>query len=336
MIKKIIVFVSMLVLTSCIFPDAKITFNQPITNPYPVNFEAKRNADVTTLDMTSDFPAYYEFAYDNSAKTFTVQVTGNKYKMGRYLAASPLYEPKAQRTDDGLKVVFRLGTDVSMTYNQIPGGVRVTLTSLAPDADISSMKNFGGWAEPSLMARHLIAVSDKGRKYTLSLDGAPAYMTGTDGGRPYLDIFGVEIPKGTIDSSYVKDTTRMDDRSRIFFKQPTDICPTDTNITFGEKCPGYVSLFGFRHGVADNQETFSFAVTGKPDITYSNSEKMSALGMKNIKFFDTGVRTFPGSLVYKMEFRKKNGMIWMVFLREAGVKFKQSYDDGRLVVVFYK
>lgn len=337
MIKKFFVAAACLLMTSCIVPDVLVKVQQPVTNPYPVDFTAKKNGNVTDLNMVSEFPAYFVFAVDNQQKTLTVDVSGNKFRMGRYVAASPIYSVNSKRNEDGgLHAVFRLGAASSMTYQQIPSGVKISLTPLEADTDISSMDRFGGWADPSLKARNLIATSQSGSRYTLSFDGVPVYSAASGDGRNWVDIFGVEIGQGALRDDSVSKVESMKDRTRIYLSGGQPICISDNNLTIGEKCAGFTSFYDFTHNIDNSVEYFTFKTTGKPDITFSNAEKMSALGVKGVKFFGDGVRTFPGSLVYKMEFREKKGYTWLVFLHEPGVKFKQSYDDGRLTVVFYK
>lgn len=303
---------------------------------YTVDITSEKNGNVTTVYVTSDFIAYYYFSMDNNTKKFTIDVTGSKFKLGHTNLVRPISGVKTSVIENGLRLVLTMGTTETFKYESIPWGLKFTMTSQEPDMEAVSMDRYGGWTDSNLGASNLTGIDTQGQISTLNFDGMPRYAQGNDGGRYYLDIYGVYIPQGNIRLSNVTATSSQEDKTRIFFKQRPDICPTGNTMLIGQQCTGYGSIFGFKKEKKNGNESFSFTFVGNPQVTERTDDNITAFGFKNMKLFGNGLNRYNDDNVYKMETRSSEGLTWLVFLHQPGMKYKKYINGDKFFVVFYK
>ena len=215
-------------------------------------------------------------------------------------------------------------------------GLRIRLTSLEPDMEIYSMENFGGWAEPVYPAHELVT-SDEGSGTTvLTFDRPPLYATGEAGGRYYLDVFNVRIGQGIVRYKGLAAVNAGDEKTRLIFRNRTDFCPDDKTITIGKACKGYSGLSGFTRDINAKTESFQFTLPGMPAAETAEREGLTAFGFKDTELFSKVFQRYTDGGVYKVEARRKDGMLWLIFLYDGEMKWRKYYSGDKFFVVFYR
>ncbi|PLX70306.1 MAG: hypothetical protein C0602_05705 [Denitrovibrio sp.] len=242
------------------------------------------------------------------------------------------------RTDypSGFKLVFTLASRHKLYASRNDLGLQIVLTALEPDMEILSMNSFGPWASPEIPAATFQgSVTDKDIT-TVEFDSAPVYAKGESGGRYYLDVFNVSILPGIVKHKGLLATNRMEGKTRFIFGHDVEICPQERTLVLGRECRGYTGLSGFVRDKNEKTESFLFSLPGRPEMSVMEMDGLVAFGFEDTRLFSGLFKRYNDGDVYKVEARRKDGKLWLIFLYKNELKYRKYYSGDKFFVVFYR
>lgn len=303
----------------------------------PVSMSMHRDHCVLNIDVVipeNDWS--YTSVLSDDGMTYTLIVKGIHRKLGALSLIRPALSYSKTEYPLGFRIVIKLANRNGLQTIKNSVGLRIKLTAIEPDMEMYSMDTFGPWADPLIPAEKFDGSVKDSSRAVISFDSTPVYASGEAGGRYYLDLFHAHIEPGTVKYKGLIATTHPQGKTRLIFDHEVKFCPKDNTITLGTSCAGYSGLMGFKKDVKGKAESFQFLLPGSPKVHEENMNGLTAFGFSDTKLFSRVFQRYSSGQVYKVEARRKDGMLWLVFLYHGELKHRRYYSGDRFFVVFYK
>jgi hypothetical protein len=305
--------------------------------PTPLSSHLYRTEGVLNIEFAIPSEDWdYSSHLDDSGLVYTLVIKGVKAPLGKINLIRPAIGLKTREYPSGHKIEITLANKSRLEAVKTKIGLHVKLIAIEPDMEMLSMDMFGGWADPHLPAKTFYGVNSESKNTEIEFDNMPVYATGESGGRYYLDIFGVKIPYGAVKADNIAAVNRHENKTRLIFTKPFNICPEGKTLEIGRECKGYSSLYNFQREMNDRSESFLFMLPGRPPMEIKTMKGLVAFGFKDTTLFSKGLYRFDDGMVYKVEAREKDGLLWLVFLLNREAEFRKYYSGDQFFVVFYR
>jgi len=336
MTRYILIFMMAIGLIACV--AEKDVKKLPEKSKTPVSFYMSRSGETLNIDVAIPSDKWkFSSHLDDNMLDYNLVITNVWAELGEINEIRPIVNVKTTNYPSGHRVEFKFASKSRVEVKRNDVGLNIKVFSLEPDVERQSMELFGKW-QSSLLAARTFAGAEVYRDGSgdIKFDGIPIYAKGKAGGRYYLDIFNVYIPQGSVKAKNLAAVNRLSGKTRLIFKKPFNICPDDKRIVIGKSCQGYSSLYNFGREKNNSSESFLFMLPGRPESRIVEKKGLVAFGFKNTRLFSRGLYRFSDGMVYKVETREKDGMLWLIFLYNGEVKFRKYYSGDKFFVVFYR
>lgn len=335
MTKRLITLFLCILSASCALIEQRAEIQQK--PPVQVDIASAKNGSIMIMTVKSSNPDFeYMADLSRSGRKAVVIMKNQNFVMGNKDLSRPVSGFEVTEAENSIKFEIYLANRNSMTQENLPEGFRLFFRALEPDMEEVAMELFGRWTDPQLSASRLIGVDNGSDVSVIKMNSTPAYGAGTSGNKNYLDIFGVRIPEGNLKHDSLKAVNSVKGKTRLIFKNGAKFCPEGFNMIIGRQCGGYNSLLSLEKEITGDNESFQFILTGRPQVMEKRQKGMTAFGMKNVRVFGEGVRRYDEDKVYKVETRKKDGIVWLVFLHEPELRSRTYFNGDNFFVVFYR
>lgn len=335
MIKRLLLLVFCVIFASCAVINRVV--EPPKPEPLSVDVSTVKNGNIMVMNIKVSKPDWeYMAGLSKDGRKAVVILRNNTFKLNSQELTRPISKMDVTEAENVLKLEIYLGNRNKMTEKAEGDSLQLTFRALEPDMEEVAMELFGKWTDPLLSASRLLGIDNGSDVSVIKMNSTPAYGAGTAGNKNYLDIYGVRIPEGNLKHDSLSAVNSVKGKTRLIFKNGAKFCPDKFNMVIGRQCGGYNSLLSLKKEINGTNESFEFILTGRPQVMEKRQKGMTAFGMKNVKVFGEGVRRYEDEQVYKVETRKKDGIIWLVFLHEPELRSKTYFSGDNFFVVFYR